>query len=465
LKRINIINISKEVVKIVSLKKFIKKRVIILGAAGRDFHNFNMHFRDYHQFKVIAFTAAQIPDIAGRKYPKELAGKYYQRGIPIYDEKDLPELIKKFNIHTVYFAYSDVNRDQIMDKVAISLSAGANFELLGPNQTMVKSKKPVIAVCATRTGAGKGTVCRKVLDIITRKGYKAVAIRHPMPYGDLKKQICQKFSKVSDLDKYNTTLEEREEYFPYIEKGITIFSGVDYEKIIKAAEKENPDVIVFESGNNDISLIKPDLYITVIDPIRPEGIFSYPGEINVRIADLLIINKFNLADKDQIKQTYENLSKIKKTHNIIKGESSIVVDKPELVSRRNVVLVEDAPSITHGGISPKYAVSYIVAKKYKVKSIVNPKKYAVGALKGLYKKYPDLSIVPTYGYNKKQLRDLEKTLNRVKADSIIFGSYSNFYNMVKLNKPVARVTYELKEVGGHKLERMLTEFLKSKRIR
>ena len=351
-----------------------------------------------------------------------------------------------------------------MDKVAISLSAGANFELLGPNQTMIKSKKPVIAVCATRTGAGKGTVCRKVLDILRKKGVKAIAVRHSMPYGFIKKQVCQRFSSVKDLDKYNTTLEEREEYFPYIEKGITIYSGVDYQKIIKKAEKEGK-VIVFEGGNNDMPFIKPNLYITVVDPIRPEGVFSYPGEINVRCADLIILNKLNIASKSQVKITLMNINKIKKNCALIKGKSKIIVDKPELIKGKNVVLVEDSPSITHGGISTKYAVSYLIAKKYKAKKIVDPKKYAIGSLKGLYKKYKDLKIVPTYGYNKKQLKDLERTLNRIKADSIIFGSYSNFYNMVKLNKPIARVTYELEEIGKSQLEKIITKFIKNNKIK
>jgi len=431
-----------------------------IGFKSLWFHNFNTHFRNRSQFRVIAFTANQIPDIEGRKYPAKLAGKLYPRGIPIYHESKLSYLIKKYNIDAVYFSYSDVSREYIMDKASLVLSCGANFELLGPNYTMIESKKPLISICATRTGAGKGTVARKILYLLKSKGYNPVAIRHPMPYGKIQEQICQRFSSLSDLDKYNCTLEEREEYLPYIEKGFVIYSGVDYEKILREAEREG-DTIVFESGNNDFSFFKSDLYIVVADPLRPEGVFSYPGQVNVRLADLIIINKMNVAKKAEAELTIKNIRSINDEVRITKAETVINVDRPELIRGKEVVLVEDSPSITHGGLSN--GISTIVAKKYRARKVVDPKKFTVGVIKDLFKQYPRLNIIPTYGYTKKQITDLAKTLNNVKCDSIIFGSYSNLYDMVKLNKPVVRITYELREIEGDYIKRSLDKFLRSTR--
>jgi predicted GTPase len=426
-------------------------KTLIMGAAGRDFHNFNMIYRDNPKYQVVAFTAAQIPEIEKRKYPKELAGKLYPNGISIYPESMLPELIKKFDIDEVVLAYSDLTERDLINKVSTVLAAGANFKLLGPKDTMIKSKKKLIAVCATRTGSGKGTVCRKIIDILKGKNKKIVLVRHPMPYSeDLLSQEVQKFSSFDDLDKYNTTFEEQEEYAPYLEKGITVYSGIDYKKIIREAEKDS-DIIVFESGNNDVSFFKPDLYIAVADPTRPDGIYSYPGGANVRLADIIIINKVNLVDSDSIKKFENEIKKINPNAKIIKAKSVIKVDKPELIKDKKVVLVDDAPTVTHGG--SKISVAYSAAIEYGVKEIVDPKIYAVGFMKKVFEEYPYLNTIPTMGYSKKEKEDFIKTINNVKCDTIVFGSYAYIKN-IKFNKPIARVTYELMPLNG-KFEKII----------
>jgi predicted GTPase len=431
-------------------------KTLIMGAAGRDFHNFNMVYRNNPKYQVVAFTASQIPEIEKRKYPKELAGKLYPNGIPIYPESMLPELIKKFDIDEVVLAYSDLTERDLINKVSTVLAAGANFKLIGPRDTMIKSKKKLIAVCATRTGSGKGTVCRKIIDILKERNKKVVVIRHPMPYSkNLLSQEVQRFSSFEDLEKYDTTFEEQEEYIPYLERGVTVYSGIDYKKIIREAEKD-ADIIVFESGNNDISLFKPELYITVADPTRPDGIYSYPGGVNVRLADVIIINKVNLVKNYVVKKFEEEIKKINPKAKIIKAKSVIKVDKPELIKGKKVVLVDDAPTVTHGGST--ISAAYSAAIEYGAKEIVDPKVYAVGFMKKVFKEYPHLKTIPTMGYSEKEKEDFIKTINNVKCDTIVFASYAYIKN-IKFNKPIVRVTYELMPLDAE-FEKIILSFTK-----
>jgi predicted GTPase len=431
-------------------------KTLIMGAAGRDFHNFNMVYRNNPKYQVVAFTASQIPEIEKRKYPKELAGKLYPNGIPIYPESMLPELIKKFDIDEVVLAYSDLTERDLINKISTVLAAGANFKLIGPRDTMIKSKKKLIAVCATRTGSGKGTVCRKIIDILKERNKKVVVIRHPMPYStNLLSQEVQRFSSFEDLEKYDTTFEEQEEYVPYLEKGVTVYSGIDYKKIIREAEKD-ADIIVFESGNNDISLFKPDLYITVADPTRPDGLYSYPGGVNVRLADVIIINKVNLVDSSVVKKFEEEIKKINPKAKIIKAKSVIKVDKPELIKGKKVVLVDDAPTVTHGGST--ISAAYSAAIEYGAKEIVDPKIYAVGFMKKVFKEYPHLKTIPTMGYSEKEKEDFVKTINNVKCDTIVCASYAYIKN-IKFNKPIVRVTYELVPLDAE-FEKIILSFTK-----
>ena len=431
-------------------------KTLIMGAAGRDFHNFNMVYRKNPKYQVVAFTASQIPEIEKRKYPKELAGKLYPNGIPIYPESMLPELIKKFDIDEVVLAYSDLTERDLINKISTVLAAGANFKLIGPRDTMIKSKKKLIAVCATRTGSGKGTVCRKIIDILKERNKKVVVIRHPMPYSkNLLSQEVQRFSSFEDLEKYDTTFEEQEEYIPYLERGVTVYSGIDYKKIIRMAEKD-ADIIVFESGNNDISLFKPDLYITVADPTRPDGLYSYPGGVNVRLADVIIINKVNLVDSSVVKKFEEEIKKINPKAKIIKAKSVIKVDKPELIKGKKVVLVDDAPTVTHGGST--ISAAYSAAIEYGAKEIVDPKFYAVGFMKKVFKEYPHLKTIPTMGYSEREKEDFIKTINNVKCDTIVFASYAYIKN-IKFNKPIVRVTYELMPLDAE-FEKIILSFTK-----
>jgi predicted GTPase len=431
-------------------------KTLIMGAAGRDFHNFNMVYRNNPKYQVVAFTASQIPEIEKRKYPKELAGKLYPNGIPIYPESMLPELIKKFDIDEVVLAYSDLTERDLINKISTVLAAGANFKLIGPRDTMIKSKKKLIAVCATRTGSGKGTVCRKIIDILKERNKKVVVIRHPMPYSkNLLSQEVQRFSSFEDLEKYDTTFEEQEEYIPYLERGVTVYSGIDYKKIIREAEKD-ADIIVFESGNNDISLFKPDLYITVADPTRPDGLYSYPGGVNVRLADVIIINKVNLVDSSVVKKFEEEIKKINTKAKIIKAKSVIKVDRPELIKGKKVVLVDDAPTVTHGGST--ISAAYSAAIEYGAKEIVDPKIYAVGFMKKVFKEYPHLKTIPTMGYSEKEKEDFIKTINNVKCDTIVFASYAYIKN-IKFNKPIVRVTYELMPLDAE-FEKIILRFTK-----
>lgn len=432
------------------------KKVIIMGAAGRDFHNFNVFFRNNSDYKVVAFTAAQIPNISGRKYPKELSGKHYPKGIPIYPEESLPKLIKKHDVDVVVLAYSDLPYMHVMHKASLALANGAEFRMLGTKETMLKSRKPVIAVTAVRTGCGKSQTTRRICDILKKKGRKVVVVRHPMPYGDLGKQIVQRFASYKDLDRHNATIEEREEYEPLIDRGLVVYAGVDYEKILRAAEKE-ADVIVFDGGNNDFPFFKPDLWIVLLDPLRPgHEITYYPGEVNLRRAHIAIINKEGSAKRKDVEIVRTNIKKYNRKAKIIDADSKITVNLPEIVNCMSVIIVEDGPTLTHGGLP--HGAGYVIAKKFSCK-IIDPRPYAVGSIKRTYKKFPHLGkVLPAMGYDKTQIEELKKTINRAKCDAVIIGTPIDLRRIMKINKPVVRVKYELIELKGPKLGSMLKKF-------
>ena len=428
-----------------------KKRVLIMGAAGRDFHNFNVYYRENKDVEVVAFTAYQIPNIAGRKYPKELAGKMYPKGIPIFEEKELPELIKKFKVDEVVFSYSDVAFNTVMAKGSLVLACGADFKLLSGEHTYIKSSKPVIAVCAVRTGCGKSQTTRAIASMLKDMGKKVVAIRHPMPYGDLVKQTWQRYETLEDLKKHECTIEEMEEYEPHIAAGHIIYSGVDYGEILKRAEKE-ADVILWDGGNNDMSFYKPDLQITVTDPLRSghEATF-YPGATNLRMADVVVINKVDTATAKEIAVVRENIKKMNPKAVIIEAESPVTVDNPTAVKGKKVLVVEDGPTLTHADMS--FGPGHVAAKKYKAAKIVDPRPYAIGTIKKVYENFKQITdILPAMGYGDKQMAELNKTINAVPCDVVIVGTPIDLARHLKFNKPSVRVTYELKErkAGGLK---------------
>ncbi|RLE57352.1 MAG: GTPase [Thermoprotei archaeon] len=435
-----------------------RKRVIIMGAGGRDFHNFNVYFRNNPEYEVVAFTAAQIPGIEGRVYPPELAGPLYPNGIPIYSEEKLPELVRKYDVDEVILAYSDLTFKEVMEKASRVLALGADFKLLGVKSTMLKSSKPVIAVCATRTGAGKSTTSRKIIRYLLELGVNPVVIRHPMAYGDLRKKIIMRITDYSDLDRYGCTIEEREEFEQYIELGITIYAGVDYEKVLKEAEKEG-DVILWDGGNNDFPFIEPDLWITVVDPLRPgQEVESYPGAVNVILAHVIVVNKVNTAPKENINKVIENVRRVNPGAKIVLAESRIIVDHPELIKGKRVVVVEDFPSVTHGCLS--YGAGYIAATQYGAAEVVDPKPYATGLLKKIYEQYPQMGpVVPSLGYGEEHMRELEELLNRIPCDTIILGTPSNIARYLKLNKPVVRVKCELHELSEPTLRAIIEDFI------
>ncbi|MDK2869433.1 MAG: hypothetical protein PWP39_668 [Pyrococcus sp.] len=437
-----------------------RRRVVILGAAGRDFHNFNVFFRNNPDYEVVAFTATQIPDIEGRLYPPELAGELYPNGIPILPEDDLEKIIKEHDVDIVVFAYSDVSHEHVMHLASRAHSAGADFWLLGPKSTMLKSSKPVVAVTAVRTGCGKSQTSRKVAQILQEMGFKVVAVRHPMPYGDLRKQVVQRFATFEDLDRHECTIEEREEYEPYLERGMVVYAGVDYEKILREAEKE-ADIILWDGGNNDFPFFEPDLWIVVTDPHRPgHELTHHPGETNFRSADVIIINKIDTAPPENIQKIRENIEKINPNAIVIEAASPIFVDKPELIKGKRVLVVEDGPTLTHGGMS--FGAGYIAAKKFGAKEIIDPRPYAVGSIIETYKKYPHLSnILPAMGYGKKQIKELEETINRADADVVVMGTPVDLRRFMNLNKPAVRVKYELEEIGKPKLRDVLEEWVKN----
>jgi predicted GTPase len=436
-----------------------KTKVIIMGAAGRDFHNFNVYFRKNDAYKVVAFTATQIPGIEGRSYPTELAGPKYPKGIPIYPEENLSKLIKEHDVDEVVFAYSDVSHEYIMHKASIALANGTDFRLMGPKTTMLNAKVPVVSVCAVRTGSGKSQTSRQIAKILKGKGLSVAAIRHPMPYGDLRKQIWERFASYEDLDKYECTIEEREEYEPHIDNGIIVYAGVDYGKILKEAEKE-ADVIVWDGGNNDWSFYKPDLNIVVADPHRAGNELTYhPGETNLRMADVIIINKVDTADPEKVKQVKENIKMVNANATVLEAASPITADKPEAIKGKRVLVIEDGPTITHGGMP--YGAGMIFAKKFGAATIVDPRPYAVGSIKEAFKKYPHLgAILPALGYSEKQVAELKETIDHTPCDVVVIGTPIDLRRVVAIKQPTVRVNYELKVLRPVSLEHILDEFIK-----
>ncbi len=433
-----------------------RTRTIIMGAAGRDFHNFNTTFRENEKYEVVAFTATQIPNIEGRKYPAELAGPLYPNGIDIYPEAELPELIKKFDVDEVVFAYSDVPYDYVMHKSALVNALGADFRLIGAKSTQVKSVKPVVGICAVRTGSGKSQTTRRVSAILREMGYKVAAIRHPMPYGDLVKQKVQRFADYSDLDKHECTIEEREEYEPHLDNGVIVFAGVDYEAILREAEKE-VDIVLWDGGNNDFPFYKTDLLITVADPLRPghESAY-YPGEVNTRMADVIVINKVDTANPNDVIAVRENIHTLNPNAIVIEAASPIYVDDPEAIRGKRVLVVEDGPTLTHGGM--KIGAGWVAARRFGAAEIVDPRPFAVGTLADTYKNYPNTgTILPAMGYGEQQVRDLEKTIEDAPVDMVVIGTPIDLTRVMKINKPSQRVRYELEEIGQPTLVEILTK--------
>jgi predicted GTPase len=429
-------------------------RTLIMGAAGRDFHNFNVFFRNNPDYEVVAFTATQIPDIEGRTYPKELAGSLYPTGIPIYAESDLVKLIKERQVQQVVFAYSDVPHEYVMHKASTVLAAGADFHLMGTASTQVKSTKPVISVCAVRTGSGKSQTTRRVSLILRGMGYKVAAIRHPMPYGDLVKQAVQRFADYSDLDKQECTIEEREEYEPHLDNGVIVYAGVDYERILRQAEQE-VDIVLWDGGNNDFPFYKSDLQIVVADPHRPGHELTYhPGETNARAADVFVINKVDTANPENVMKVRENLRAVNPKAIVIEAASPLFVDDPAAIQGKRVLVIEDGPTLTHGEMA--YGAGWVAARRFGAAEIIDPRPWAVGTIKATYAKYPKTGpVLPAMGYGEAQTRELEQTINAIDCDLVIIGTPIDLKRIVKINKPAQRVRYELQEIGQPTLEDIL----------
>jgi len=427
-----------------------------MGAAGRDFHNFNVYFRDNRDYHVVAFTATQIPDIEGRTYPPQLCGSLYPQGIPIYAENDLAKLIHENKIEQVIFAYSDVPHAYVMHKASTVLAAGADFRLMGVNSTQLKSKKPVVSICAVRTGSGKSQTTRRVSIILRDMGFKVAAIRHPMPYGDLTKQIVQRFADYKDLDHYDCTIEEREEYEPHLVNGVIVYAGVDYEKILRQAEQE-VDIILWDGGNNDFPFYVSNLQIVVADPHRPGHEIGYhPGETNARLADVFVINKVDTAKPEDVLRVRENLRTVNPNAVVIEGASPLFVDDPQAIKGKRVLVVEDGPTLTHGEMA--YGAGWVAARRFGAAEIIDPRPYAVGSIKATYEKYPTTGVVlPAMGYGDAQIRELEQTINNSPADLVLVGTPIDLARIVKINKPSQRVRYELQEIGQPTLEDILRE--------
>jgi predicted GTPase len=429
-------------------------RTLIMGAAGRDFHNFNVFFRDNPGYEVVAFTATQIPDIEGRTYPAQLAGKLYPKGIPIFAESDLLKLIREHKVEQVIFAYSDVPHEVVMHKASAVLAAGADFRLMGTKTTQLKSSKPVVSVCAVRTGSGKSQTTRRVSLILRSMGFKVAAIRHPMPYGDLVKQAVQRFADYADLDKNECTIEEREEYEPHLDNGVIVYAGVDYEKILRQAEKE-VDIVLWDGGNNDFPFYVSDLQIVVADPHRPGHEISYhPGETNVDAADIFVINKVDTADPENVIRVRENLRSRNPKAVVIEAASPLFVDDPAAIMGKRVLVIEDGPTLTHGEMA--YGAGYVAARRFGAAEIVDPRPFAVKSIKATYEKYPKTGpILPAMGYGEAQTRDLEATINNADVDMVIIGTPIDLKRIIKINKPAQRVRYELQEIGQPTLETIL----------
>ena len=438
-----------------------RKKVLIMGAAGRDFHNFNVLYRNNKNVEVVAFTATQIPDIHGRKYPAQLAGKLYPKGIPIHDESELLKLIQKHGVEEVIFSYSDLPYQYVMEKAAYVMAAGARFAVEGGEPTMIKSKKPVVSVCAIRTGCGKSQTTRRVAEVLQAMGKKVVAIRHPMPYGDLAKQACQRFATLKDLDKHKCTIEEREEYEPHIMAGVIVYAGVDYEMIVREAEKE-ADVILWDGGNNDMSFYKPDVQITVVDPHRPGHELSYyPGQVNLLLADAIVINKIDSADAEMVNEVRANIRAYNPSAVVIDAASPVTVDNPEKIKGKRVLVVEDGPTLTHGEMA--YGAGVIAAEKFGAVELVDPRPYTVKSITQTYEKYPDIGmILPAMGYGDQQVKDLETTINKTKCDLVVVATPIDLSRIVKITHPTVRVKYSLQEIGQPSLETVLGEFFSGK---
>jgi predicted GTPase len=443
-----------------------RKNIIIIGAAGRDFHNFNTCFRDRDEYNVVAFTAAQIPDIDDRKYPAGLAGKLYPSGIPIYSEDQLPRLIADLEVNTCVFSYSDLPYNKVMAIGAIVNAAGANFEMLGTNDTMIKSQKPVIAVCAVRTGCGKSQTSRKVIELLMARGLKVVAIRHPMPYGDLEAEKVQRFATLDDLKFHKCTIEEMEEYEPHVVRGNVIYAGVDYEAIVRAAEVDSNgcDVILWDGGNNDFSFIMPDLTIGVVDPHRPgHELRYYPGEVVLRTSDVIVINKMDSAPPEGIQVVRESIEKVNPSATVIDGASPIRVDNPKVIKGKRVLVVEDGPTLTHGEM--KLGAGVVAARKYGAASLVDPRPFTVGKLSETFQIYPQIgTLLPAMGYGEQQLKDLETTINQSDCDSVIIGTPIDLNRLIHINKPNTRVYYDLQEIGEPTLKTVLDEFIQKYKL-
>lgn len=438
-----------------------KRKIIIIGAAGRDFHNFNTFYRDNPLYDVVAFTAAQIPDIADRKYPASLAGSLYPQGIPIHEEKDLETLIKKLDADECVFSYSDMPYAAVMGIGAKVNAAGADFSMMGHKNTALKSTKPVISVLAARTGCGKSQTSRKVIEILMKNGLKVVAVRHPMPYGDLAEQKVQRFATIADLAKHNCTIEEMEEYEPHVVRGNVIYAGVDYEAILRAAEIDpnGCDVILWDGGNNDFSFYKEDLCITVVDPHRPGHELSYyPGEVSLRMADVVIINKIDSADFASIQTVRRSIDKVNPKATVVDAASCLSVDKPELIKGKRVLVIEDGPTLTHGEM--KIGAGYVAAQRFGAAEIIDPKPFVVGKLVDTFKTYPNIGkILPAMGYGEQQMKDLAATIDKVDCDTVVIGTPIDLQRVIKIKKTCVKVGYDLQEIGKPDLESILKDFI------
>ena len=444
-----------------------KKNVLIIGAAGRDFHNFNTYYRDNDDYNVVAFTAAQIPDIDGRKYPAELAGSLYPDGIPIYAQDDLERLIKELNVEDCVFSYSDVPYQVVMNIGAMVNAAGANFVLLGPGKTMIESTKPLIAVGAVRTGCGKSQTSRRIIELLMEQGLKVVAIRHPMPYGDLVAQKVQRFATIDDLAKHKCTIEEMEEYEPHVQRGNVIYAGVDYEAILGEAENDPDgcDVILWDGGNNDFPFYKPDLMVTVVDPHRPGHELSYyPGEATLRLADYVVINKMDSADAPAIQIVRDNIAKVNPDAVVVDGASPLTIDKPELVRGKKVLVIEDGPTLTHGEM--KIGAGTVAANKCGASELVDPREYAVGKLAETFKIYPNIgTLLPAMGYGDQQIKDLEATIEKTPCDAVVIATPIDLTRIVKINKPTVKIGYDLQEIGQPDLSQAVNDFIKKNNLK
>lgn len=425
-----------------------------MGAAGRDFHNFNVYFRSKPEYDVVAFTATQIPGIEGRTYPTTLSGNLYPDGIPILSEADLPKIIKERNIDLAVLAYSDISHEDVMHKASLVLACGADFRLMGPKTTMLKSKLPVVAVCAVRTGAGKSPVSRSVSRSLKKLMGRVVVIRHPMPYGDLSEQVCERFASYDDLNRYECTIEEREEYEPHIDIGNVVYAGVDYEKILREAEKE-ADVILWDGGNNDLSFYKPDLQIVIVDPLRAgHELRYYPGETNLRMADVVVISKVDSATPDELETVRNNIKSVRPEAKIIEAELEIKVEDENLIRGKRVVAVEDGPTVTHGGM--KEGAGAVAARRFGAKELIDPKPYAVGSIKTTYEKYPHLGkVLPAMGYGEKQIQELKETVQRIDYDTLLIGTPIDLRRVMDIKKPAVRVRYEVREITTPTLDELL----------